>query len=53
MLLATIRREWGDEKTFDTFVRVNLLEVLKESKGEYYGQLATIASQSFELLFGD
>ena len=52
-LLGNIRAQWGSEGAFDTFVRTELLEVMRESKAVYEQQLWNLAAQSFELVFGE
>ena len=52
-LLAAIRDQWQSEASFDHFVRTELLQVLRDSKAVYQKQLAQVAAQSFELVFGD
>jgi hypothetical protein len=52
-LLGNIRAQWGSEGAFDTFVRTELLEVMRESKAVYERQLWSVAAESFELVFGD
>jgi len=53
LLLAKIRSEWGSEARFDSFVRTELLEVMRASKLRYQSQLCAVAKVSLELVFGD
>jgi len=53
LLLAKIRSEWGSEARFDAFVRHDLLDVMRQSKRRYQGQLGAVAKVSLELVFGD
>ena len=52
-LLAKIRAEWTSEANFDAFVHNEVLEVLELSKQQYTRQLATVATESVQLLLGD
>ena len=52
VVLAAIRRQWGSEERFETFVREELPAVLAESKKRYSRQIFAVAARAFEISFG-
>ena len=52
-VLAAVREKFGSEAAFDTFVRTELVEVLKESKIRYSTKAMQTMSDTLELTFGD
>ena len=52
-VLAAIREKFGSEAAFDTLVRTELVEVLKESKIRYSTKAMQTMSDTLELTFGD
>ena len=52
IVLEQIRREWGSEAAFETFVRTQLPELLASSKRRYSKQMARVAGRAFEMAFG-
>ena len=52
-VLAAIREKFGSEEAFDTLVRTELVEVLKESKIRYSTKAMQTMSDTLELTFGD
>ena len=51
-VLAAVRKDWGSEAAFDTFVQHDLVKVLEESKTRYSTWLAQVTSDTLELMFG-
>ena len=52
-VLAAVREKFGSEAAFDTLVRTELVEVLKESKIRYSTTAMQTMSDTLELTFGD
>lgn len=52
IVLDAIRREWGSEEAFETFVRTELPEVLATSKRRYSRQKACVAGRAIQMAFG-
>ena len=52
IVLEQIRREWGSEAAFETFVRTQLPGLLASSKRRYSQQMARVAGRAFEMAFG-
>ena len=52
-VLAAVREKFGSEAAFDTFVRTELVKVLKESKIRYSTKAMQTMSDTLELTFGD
>ena len=52
IVLEQIRREWGSEAAFETFVRTQLRVLLASSKRRYSQQMARVAGRAFEMAFG-
>ena len=52
IVLEQIRREWGSEAAFETFVRTQLPGLLASSKRRYCRQMARVAGRAFEMAFG-
>ena len=52
IVLEQIRREWGSEVAFETFVRTQLPGLLASSKRRYSRQMARVAGRAFEMAFG-
>ena len=52
IVLEQIRREWGSEAAFETFVRTQLPVLLASSKRRYGQQMARVAGRAFEMAFG-
>ena len=52
IVLEQIRREWGSEAAFETFVRTQLPVLLASSKRRYSQQMARVAGRAFEMAFG-
>ena len=52
-VLAAVREKFGSEAAFDTLVRTELVEVLKESKIRYSTKAMQTMSDTLELTFGD
>ena len=52
IVLEQIRREWGSEAAFETFVRTQLPGLLASSKRRYSRQMARVAGRAFEMAFG-
>ena len=47
VVLDAIRREWGSEAAFASFVRTQLLKLLAVSKRRYSQQIAIVATRAF------
>jgi len=52
-LLADIRREWGSEEAFDTYVRTELPAVYAANKLRYSQAVAVTTMEHLDLAFGD
>lgn len=52
IVLEEIRRKWGSEAAFETFVRTELPELLAASKRRYSKQIARVAGRALEMAFG-
>ena len=51
-LLAYIRREWGSEDSFDSFVRSEVLQILASSKLLHAQQVGLLICEHIDLAFG-
>lgn len=52
VVLDAIRREWGSEEAFASFVRTQLPKLLAVSKRRYSQQIASVATRAFLMAFG-
>jgi len=52
VVLDAIRREWGSEAAFESFVRTQLPKLLAVSKRRYSQQIASVATRAFQMAFG-
>ena len=53
LLLAAIRREWGSEDAFDTYVRTELPPLLARQKQRYGKMLGVLTRTHLDIAFGD
>ena len=47
-VLAAIRKRWGSEAAFETFVQTQLPKVLAKCKRQYYGLVQNTAAETLE-----
>ena len=47
-VLAAIRKRWGSEEAFETFVQTKLLKVFASSKRQYYNLVQNTATETLE-----
>ena len=47
-VLAAIRKRWGSEAAFETFVQTQLPKVLAKCKRQYYGLVQNTATETLE-----
>ena len=52
VVLDAIRREWGSEAAFESFVRTQLPKLLAVSKRRYSQQIVSVATRAFQMAFG-
>lgn len=52
LLLSAIRREWGTEDAFDTFVRSELPSLLFRQKQRYSKMLGVLTQTHLDIVFG-
>jgi len=49
-VLAAIRRRWGDEEAFETFVRTKLPTILAKCKRQYHGVIGHVMGETLDKL---